>query len=45
MGFADCDSSDGIDCETDLSTFDNCGRCGGSCEANQICEGFSCVPA
>jgi hypothetical protein len=38
--YADCDNSINDGCETDLSTYDNCGKCRNSCSfySNSVCK-------
>lgn len=47
--WGNCDLNNVNGCETDLSTFINCGFCGNSCTSGQICNStgwcvYSCVP-
>ena len=39
-GYVDCDASSG--CETDANVNGNCGACGVTCAANQVCVDASC---
>lgn len=42
-GFADCNGLAFDGCETDITTFHDCGGCGSSCQAGEYCDGNTCV--
>ena len=42
-GWGDCENGDADGCETDITTAENCGGCGVTCEAPQFCYGGECV--
>ncbi len=42
-GWGDCDSNPQNGCESDLTSEQNCGTCGNSCEADESCINGQCV--
>jgi len=42
-GWGDCDLNPANGCEADLTSTQNCGTCGNTCGANEICQNGQCV--
>ena len=42
-GFKDCNNNPSDGCEADLTTSPNCGACGVTCGANQVCTANGCA--